>query len=311
MTVNSSFRSKRIEALRIDLEHVEGGERHLAADESARLHLGKIAHSAQQPIGDARSAARALRDPVRAIGLEIQLQDRGTANHDLRQFRGRIEFQTLHDAEAISQRRGEKPRSGRGANQGEGRQIELDRPRPGALADHQVELRVLHRRIQNFLDHRAQAMNLIHEQHVARLEVRQQSGQIARALQHGTRGLPQVDLEFVGDDVCERGLAEARRTEDEHVIQGFAAHARRLHEDAHLGLHVGLTHVVGEALRPNGSIDDFVVPPTRAGNDPILFDSHARSQAFAADFRARRMISVVDSPGSSAAFNRRVTSGGL
>ena len=43
---------------------------------------------------------------------------------------------------------------------------ELDRARRRALADHDVELEVLDRRIQDFLDHRAQAVNLVDEQHV-------------------------------------------------------------------------------------------------------------------------------------------------
>ena len=154
-------------------------------------------------------------------------------------------------------------------------------------------------------------MDLIDEQYIARFEIREQRRQIARALEHRTRGLPRFTSSSLAMMFASVVLPRPGRTEDEHVIQGFAAHARRLHEDLHLGLHVGLTHVVGEALRPHGAIDDFVVPPTGAGNDPILFDSHARAQAFAADFRARRMISVVDSPGSSAAFNSRVTSGGL
>ena len=41
------------------------------------------------------------------------------------------------------------------------------------------------RRIQDFLDHRAQAVNLVHEQHVPRLEVGQQCGEIAGALENG------------------------------------------------------------------------------------------------------------------------------
>jgi hypothetical protein len=63
--------------------------------------------------------------------------------------------------------------------------------------------------------------------------------QIARALQHRSRGLPQIDLELIGDDVRQGGLAEARRPEDQHVIQGLAALARRLDEDLHLVLTLG------------------------------------------------------------------------
>ena len=37
----------------------------------------------------------------------------------------------------------------------------------------------------------------------------------------------------------QRGLAESRRPEDQHVVQGLAAIARRLNEDLHLVLTVG------------------------------------------------------------------------
>ena len=92
---------------------------------------------------------------------------RGGALHDALQVLDVVELQPLHDAEAVAQRRGQKPRAGGGADQRERRQVELDRARRRALADHDVELVILHRRIQHLLDHRRQAMNLVDEQHVA------------------------------------------------------------------------------------------------------------------------------------------------
>ena len=106
-------------------------------------------------------------------------------------------------------------------------------------------------------------MDLIDEQHVARLEVGEQRREVARPLQHGSRGLAQVDLELVRDDVRERGLAEPRRPEDEHVIERLAAHARRLDEDIHLRRHLGLSHVLRETLRTHRALDDLVVAPCR------------------------------------------------
>ena len=111
----------------------------------------------------------------------------------------------------------------------------------------------------------------------------------------GPGGLAQIDLQLIGDDVRQRGLAEPGRPEDQHMIQGLAALARRLDEDVHLGLHVRLPHVVGEAFsaarrdrRTSSS------RPAGAGNDAILFNTHAVHHALAADLSARRMISVVD-----------------
>jgi hypothetical protein len=138
-------------------------------------------------------------------------------------------------------------------------------------------------------------VNLVDEQHVARLEIGQQRREVARALEHRPRGLAQVHLQLVGDDVRERGLAEARRPEDQHVIERLAAIARRLDEDIHLRLDVGLADVVGERLRAHRAIDDFVVAAAvpammRSGSMPM-------DLPFAAVFSARRIISVVDKPG--------------
>jgi hypothetical protein len=58
-------------------------------------------------------------------------------------------------------------------------------------------------------------------------EIGQQRGQVAGALQHRARGLAQVDAQLVGDDVRQRGLAEAGRAEDQHVVERLAALAAR------------------------------------------------------------------------------------
>ena len=80
--------------------------------------------------------------------------------------------------------------------------------------------------IQHFLDDGTQAVDLVDEQHVARLEVREQRREIARPLEHRTRGLVQGHAELVRDDVRERGLAEAGRPEEQRVVERLAAAAR-------------------------------------------------------------------------------------
>ena len=48
------------------------------------------------------------------------------------------------------------------------------------FADHQIEFEILHRGIENFLHRRIEAMDFVDEQHVARLEIGENGGQIAR-----------------------------------------------------------------------------------------------------------------------------------
>ena len=62
------------------------------------------------------------------------------------------------------------------------RHVESDRLCAGTLADHEIELKVFHRRIEHLLDRPREAVDLVDEQHVAVLEVRQDRGEIACAL---------------------------------------------------------------------------------------------------------------------------------
>ena len=57
----------------------------------------------------------------------------------------------------------------------------------GPFADHDVDLVVLERGVEDFLDDRRQAVDLVDEQHIARLEVGEHRGEIAGALEHRAR----------------------------------------------------------------------------------------------------------------------------
>src|SRR5690606_32066563 len=120
-------------------------------DAPAGPDLGVVTHPAQQAVGDARRAARAAGDLAGAIRFAVDAQDPRRTAHDPGQLLGRVELQALDDAEAVAQRRGQQAGAGGGADQGERRQVELDRARGRALADHDVDLEVLHRRIEHLL----------------------------------------------------------------------------------------------------------------------------------------------------------------
>ncbi|MNE08586.1 hypothetical protein D3C80_1012390 [compost metagenome] len=97
-------------------------------------------------------------------------------------------------------------------------------------------------------------MDLVDEQHIARLEVGQQRRQIAGALQHRAGGALDRHAHFLGDDVGQGGLAEARRAEDQRVVQRFRPTSGRLDEQLHLFAHAGLADVLGQLQRADGAI---------------------------------------------------------
>ena len=147
-----------------------------------RVDGGEVAHPAQQPGRDPRRAARAPRDLVRGLGQQLQPEQPGAAQHDRLELGHLVELEPGHDAEPVAQGRGQQAGAGGGADQGERRQVEPDRARRRPLADHQVELVVLHRRIEDLLDRRLQPVDLVDEQHVARLQVGEDGGEVAGAL---------------------------------------------------------------------------------------------------------------------------------
>ena len=55
-------------------------------------------------------------------------------------------------------------------------------------------------------------MDLVDEEHVAAFEVGDDRGEIAGALDRGTRGGAEIDAQLARDDMRERGLAEPGRT---------------------------------------------------------------------------------------------------
>lgn len=170
-----------------------------------------------------RGVPRARRDRAHALFVVINAEQFRRALNDARQFGGAVKLQALHDAEALAQRRSQQARAGGRADQRERRQAEFDRPRGGSLADDDVQLIVLHRRIENFLNGRIEAVDFIDEQHVAALKVGQDGGQVAGLLQHRARSLPHARAHFIGENVRERGFAEPRRAKHQRMVKRLFA----------------------------------------------------------------------------------------
>ncbi len=66
-------------------------------------------------------------------------------------------------------------------------------------------------------------MNLVDEEHVVLAEARQDRREIARAFENRPGRRADGHAELLSDDVCERRLAEAGRSVEQHVIERFAA----------------------------------------------------------------------------------------
>ena len=122
-----------------------------------------------------------------------------------------------------------------------------------------VDLVVLHRRIEELLDDRPEAMDLVDEQDVAGAQIGERADQVARLLQRRPRARADVDAELARDQLGERRLAESRRAEEERVVERLAPGERRVDVDAEALLDLLLADELREPLRPQRQLDDGLV----------------------------------------------------
>ena len=250
----------------VDAQPVQGLAGHGAGDAVIRPDQCVVAGAAQQAVGNARRAAGANRHLAQPFALRLNSQDaRGTVRHDFHVV-VRVVIKAKNGTEPVAQWGADQGVPGRGSDQRKGIDAEIDAARRQALAHHPGEEEVLHRRVHHLLDGAVEAMDFVDEQHVVGLKTGQDRRNVAGPLD----GRPGGDLDgrthLVGDDVGQGGLAQARRPVDDHVIQGLAAHSRRLHGDAQVFPHLWLPHEVVQAGRPEADVLFAVVPLCRGGD---------------------------------------------
>src|SRR6202000_2299944 len=155
---------------------------------------------------------------------------------------------------------------------------------------------------------RRQAMNLIDEQHITRLQVGENRGDIGRALQHRAGGLAQAHSQLAGEDVGQGGFSQTRRSEDQHVIERLAPLSRSSDEDLELCLYGGLPDVLTEASGADSALDNLVLAASRPTADSLGF--HRICYSRPALCKARRISSSVECVPGPTVFNSRVASAG-
>ena len=238
--------------------------------------MGEVAHAAQEPSGDARRAARAPRNLVGPVCAHGQAEHARAACDDQFQLRLGVEIQPHRNAEAVAQGICEKPRARRRADQRERREVDLHRARGRPLADDEVELEVLHRRIEDLLHLRIEPVDLVDEEHVARLEIGQERGEVAGLGDHRPRRGAEIDAQFARDDLRQGRLAEAGRPDEQHVVERLAARPRRVDENLEIGARLLLADELGELLRPQAGVD--IVVALVAGHEAFGTRCHLRTR---------------------------------
>ena len=129
----------------------------------------------------------------------------------------------------------------------------------------EIELEILHRGIEDFLDRRIEAVDLIDEEHVPGLEIGQQRGEVARA------------CASTGPEVARKPTPSSRETmwasvvlprpggtREQHMVERLAAGAGGLDEDGEIVARLGLADEFREALGPQRGFEVVVLAAARA-----------------------------------------------
>ena len=172
---------------------------------------------------------------------------------------GLVEVQVPGEAEPVAQRRGQQPGPGGGPDQGERGDVERDRGRAGALADHDVDPEVLHREVQHLLGRAGEAVDLVDEDDLALLQRGQHGREVARPLDRGAAGDAQRGAELGRDDHRDRRLAEPGRPRQQHVVRRAAASQGAAQQQGELLADPLLADEVVEPLGPQRALDHPLV----------------------------------------------------
>ena len=217
-----------------------------------------VAHALEQAVRQTGRAAAAPRDLERAFLVDGNLEYLGGALHDERQLLGCVVLQAEGHAETIAQGAGEQARARRGADEREARQVEANGSRRWSLAHHDVEHEILEGRVEHLFDHAVHAVDLVDEQHVAFLEVREYRRQVARARDGRAARRFYIGMQLVCHHGRKRRLAQTRRAREQYVIGCLAPLERCLNEYRQRIFHLLLAQVIIEHLRPQAAVDGEV-----------------------------------------------------
>ena len=77
-------------------------------------------------------------------------------------------------------------------------------------------------------------------------------------------------VELGRDHVGEAGLADSRRAEEQHVVEGLAAGAGGLDRDAQVGDHLRLADVLVEQARAQRDLEAEVVVDRASGDETVV-----------------------------------------
>ena len=166
-----------------------------------------------------------------------------------------VVVEAIGHAETVAQRAGDGADPGRGADDRHVLDLQPHRACARSLAEHHVQREVLHRGVQDLLDHVAQPVDLVDEQHVALAQAGEDGGEIPGTLDGGARCRADLRPHLGRHDVGEGRLAEAGRTVQQDVVDRLGAMLGGINQDRQVLLDARLPRELIEATRPDRGLE--------------------------------------------------------
>ncbi len=166
-----------------------------------------------------RGVPRERRAISLAPSLVMPTPSTRAARDDQFEFGFGVEIQPHRNAEAVAQRIGEQARARGCADQCEFRQFDLHRARCRPLADNQIELEILHRRIEHLLPCGLSRWISSMQSTSRSSRLVSKRREIAGLGNHRSGRGAEIHAELARHDLRQRGLAEAGRADEQHVIE--------------------------------------------------------------------------------------------
>src|SRR3972149_2755975 len=158
----------------------------------------KSARAGREPVRAPRGPPRPPGYLRRAVRRYLHAEYRGGTRDYSLQLGGRAEIEPQYDAKPVPPARREEPGPGRRAYEREFGELYLPGPSRRPLAYEYVYMVVLHRGVEYLLDRGGQPVDLIYEEDVPCLEVREHGREVAGLLDDRPRCRPYLAAELVG-----------------------------------------------------------------------------------------------------------------
>src|SRR6218665_140577 len=213
------------------------------------VHKSVVTHSTQKTVRNTRGASAPSRDFGNGIVLNVEWQPFCGAHEHLFELIRVVKLQVGGESEPVTQRVGQQTRAGSRTDESERCQLQRHGCRTRSFADHNVDPKILHRKVEHLLRGAGHPVNLINKQHLPGDKGTEDRGKVTRVLDSRTARHAQRPPPLVRDDHRERRLAEPGWTRQQNVIGSTLLQHSRREQQLQLPSHLCLPDELAESAR--------------------------------------------------------------